>query len=118
MLNQICFVGIGGLLGAIARYWINVRFSKLGLFPTGTFLVNITGSFFMGILIGYGRLPHSISLLVGTGFLGTYTTFSTFNFELFLLKRNKMSFLFIIYLLSSYFLGLSAALIGYWLVLN
>ena len=115
MESQIWLVGLGGFLGAITRYWVNLTFTKNRLFPLGTFIVNITGSFLMGILIGNEWIPGSVTLLAGTGFLGAYTTFSTFTFELFLLKKNQQQFLFILYLISSYFLGFLLAGLGYWI---
>jgi CrcB protein len=108
-------VGLGGVFGAITRYWVNLTFSKNRLFPLGTLIVNLTGSFLMGILIGNEWISLSVSLLVGTGFLGAYTTFSTLHFELFLLKKNKRQFLLFLYLISSYFLGILLAGLGYWL---
>ena len=113
MYSQIWLIGLGGFFGAIARYVITVYFSKFKLFPLGTFFVNITGSFFMGILSANEWLSVSVNLLVGTGFLGAYTTFSTLNFELFMLKKNRRYALFIFYLVSSYCLGLLSAVIGY-----
>lgn len=113
MYSQIWLIGLGGFFGAITRYVITVYFSKFKLFPLGTFFVNITGSFFMGILSANEWLSVSVNLLVGTGFLGAYTTFSTLNFELFMLKKNKRYALFIFYLVSSYCLGLLSAVIGY-----
>lgn len=82
--------------------------------PLGTFIVNMSGSFLMGILSANGGLSISVSLLVGTGFLGAYTTFSTLNFELFMLKKNRRHVMFILYLVSSYCLGLLSAATGYW----
>ena len=76
-------------------------------------LARISFSFLMGMLSANGWLSLSVSLLVGTGFLGAYRTFSTLNFELLMLKKNKRCFLFILYLVSSYCLGLMSAAIGY-----
>lgn len=115
MINQIWLVGVGGFFGAAARYWVNRTFSKTKLFPLGTFLVNLTGSFLMGILVGTEWIPLSVSLLFGTGFLGAYTTFSTLNFELFLLNKNKQPFMFLIYLSSSYLAGILLAGLGFWI---
>ena len=105
MYNQIWLIGLGGFFGAITRYLVTIYFSRFKLFPLGTFFVNMTGSFFMGILSANGWLSISVSLLVGTGFLGAYTTFSTMNFELFSAKKNKRHVLFILYLISCYCLG-------------
>ena len=113
MVSQIWLIGIGGFFGAIARYFLNQYFSRYKLFPVGTFLVNTTGSFFVGLLLGIDWISDSTRVLVGTGFLGAYTTFSTFNFELFMLKRNRRQFQFILYFVSSYFFGILLAFLGY-----
>ena len=113
MVNQIWLVGLGGFLGAISRYFLNQYFLSFKLFPLGTFLVNITGSFFMGLLLGSDWIPDTIRILVGTGFLGAYTTFSTFNFELFMLKKNNRKFQFFFYVVSSYIFGILLAYLGY-----
>ena len=81
-------VGIGGFLGANARFlvgtWAGATFGTR--FPIGTFLVNISGSFLLGIVgtVILNRLvdkPDYLQLLLAVGFLGAYTTFSTFEFE-------------------------------------
>jgi CrcB protein len=85
-LANVVLVAIGGGLGAAARYlaglWIAAR---LGAgFPWGTFFVNVTGSFLIGIvlvLVDRGALPAEARLLLAVGFLGGYTTFSTFSYD-------------------------------------
>jgi CrcB protein len=81
-------VGIGGFLGANARFIVARLVGGLVEtgFPVGTFLINVSGSFLLGIVgtLGAQRLtPHSeaMRLALGVGFLGAYTTFSTFEFE-------------------------------------
>lgn len=81
-------VGAGGFLGANARYIVARAVGSLvdARFPLGTFVVNVSGSFLLGLLGGLlaGRLiPQSdnVRLAVAVGFLGGYTTFSTFEFE-------------------------------------
>ena len=79
----IILVSLGGFFGAISRYYVGQscrRFQKVD-FPFGTFIVNILGSFLLGVVIGC-ELTDSIYLLVATGFLGAFTTFSTFTLEL------------------------------------
>lgn len=83
---NVLLVGIGGGLGAAARYlmglWIAAR---LGAgFPWGTFFVNVTGSFVIGIvliLVERGALPAEARLFVAVGICGGYTTFSSFSYE-------------------------------------
>ncbi|MEH7277146.1 fluoride efflux transporter CrcB [Neobacillus vireti] len=118
MDNQLWLVGLGGFLGAISRYFLNQYFSEIKLFPLGTFLVNMTGSFFMGLLLGSNWISDNILLLVGTGYLGAYTTFSTFNVELLIFKKNKQEFQFFLYVISSYIFGILLAYLGYFITTN
>lgn len=79
-------VALGGFVGAPTRYLVD-RFVADRVesdFPLGTFLVNITGSFLLGLLTGLGiahHVPSPVEALVGTGFCGAYTTFSTWSYE-------------------------------------
>ncbi|MFK4998414.1 fluoride efflux transporter CrcB [Bacillus sp. N9] len=81
------YVGIGGISGAIVRFllgkWIAGKTDSV--FPFGTSIINITGSFLLGITAVL-HINHMITdwvwLLLGTGFLGAYTTFSTFGYEM------------------------------------
>ncbi len=88
--NQVMVVSIGGALGANARYWLSVVLAKWTgpRFPWATFTINITGSFAIGLLavVLSHRWPHQLwRLFVVVGFLGGYTTFSSFVFESFTL---------------------------------
>lgn len=82
-------VAVGGALGAVARYWISGWVSRIAapsLFPWGTLVVNVSGSFVLGLFIGataFGRLALSPNLrvFVAIGLLGAFTTFSTFAYE-------------------------------------
>jgi len=88
-LQKILIVGAGGFVGANARYWFGMwavqRFGNA--FPWATFLINISGSFLLGFLIVFlmARAPsaemQNLRLLLAVGFLGAYTTFSTFEYE-------------------------------------
>src|SRR4051795_8111862 len=83
---KVIVLSAGGALGVNARYWLGVWMSRWTSpqFPWATFTINVTGSFLIGLLtITVARwLPHpNFRLLVVTGFLGGYTTFSTFEFE-------------------------------------
>jgi CrcB protein len=89
-LQRALLVGIGGFLGANARYWIGAwagsRYGT-GALPWATLAVNVSGAFLLGFLLALiaGRVsPASeitLRLLLASGFLGAYTTFSTFEHE-------------------------------------
>ena len=80
-------VGIGGFIGAIARFWLGSYIGgRMGTrFPYGTFVINISGSFFIGLILTVlserTHLSPNWRYLVPIGFIGAYTTFSTFEYE-------------------------------------
>jgi fluoride exporter len=80
-------VGIGGFLGAIARFWVDgFVHRKMGTrFPYGTFIINISGSFLLGFIVTVlterTHLNPNWRYLIPIGFIGAYTTFSTFEWE-------------------------------------
>ena len=118
VLIQSLAVGAAGFLGALTRFgvaalfgrWINVRF------PLGTFVINITGSLFLGWFLTFigGRYPVSdtMRLAVATGFVGAYTTFSTFMWESSRLVDDGAGLEAIVYLLGSLLVGLLAVRLG------
>jgi len=79
-------VGLAGAVGAPLRYVVDTLVTDWagGEFPRGTLVVNLSGSFILGVLSGlaiYHGLSGTAKLIVGTGLVGAYTTFSTFSFE-------------------------------------
>ena len=85
-LSLFLVVAAGGFVGAPSRYLLDRAISGRieSDLPWGTFVINITGSLLLGFLTGLtlaGRLPEVGKALLGTGFCGAYTTFSTFTFE-------------------------------------
>jgi fluoride exporter len=84
MIGVLAWIGVGamGAAGAYARFSVTaaVTARRPGAFPWGTFVVNLTGGFALGVLTGAGVTGDAL-LVVGTGFLGGYTTFSTWMVE-------------------------------------
>lgn len=111
-------VGIGGFFGAIARYlvdrWISGRMG--GLFPYGTLAINVSGSFILGLFAAtiterWIVHPHW-RLLIGVGFVGAYTTFSTFGYETHQLMEEGSFGLALLNVLLSVTVGLIAVRFG------
>ena len=111
-------IGIGGVLGANARYLVSVWAARrIGAdFPYGTLIVNLSGSLLLGFLATgiVSRVVYEpeVQLLVSVGFLGAYTTFSTFAFESVGLVRRRAYVLATANVLGSTVLGLLGAWIG------
>lgn len=86
-MTRFLAVGAGGFLGAIARYAVGLLVARFwsGEFPLATFLINVSGSFVLGLFMALSGerlgLEPAWRLLVATGFVGAYTTFSTFEYE-------------------------------------
>ncbi|UCA47350.1 fluoride efflux transporter CrcB [Pseudochrobactrum sp. XF203] len=117
----IVFLGAG--IGGAARYGTGLllsRFSALTMFPLSTFAVNITGSLLMGLIIGYfsarGGLAESWKLLLTTGIMGGFTTFSAFSLETVLLMESGNIGTALVYILSSVILGAAALMAGLYLM--
>ena len=120
-------MALGGAAGALTRYgmglWItalNARFAWAA-FPLATLIINVSGSLLLGALltlVGRGLWPPELRLALGVGFLGAYTTFSTFSVDLdSLLLRGEWGRA-LLYLLGNVGLGMAAALAGRLLVLR
>jgi CrcB protein len=95
MIRELLLIGVGGFFGAIFRYLISgIIPVKFGI-PTGTFAVNLIGSFILGFLLYcslFAPIPTEYKLFIGTGFCGALTTFSTFSYETFVLVDEGLLF--------------------------
>ena len=105
-------IALGGFFGAISRFIISQNYSKNTVIPVSTLTVNLIGSLLLGILTGL-KLQSNVTLLLGTGFLGAFTTFSTLSFEMVKMMQSKQKNKCIIYLFSTYVGGISIAYIGF-----
>lgn len=102
-LSPFLLVGLGGFLGSIVRFAASSFLPRLLPFslPVGTLFVNMTGSFFLGWLMG-GHFTEKELLFLGTGVLGAFTTFSTFQLEVFQFIVKQQRALFILYTILTY----------------
>ncbi len=106
-------VCIGGFFGAMARYYLSNQISQRfqQSFPLGTFLVNLFGCFFIGVILNFD-ISDSVYLLIAIGFLGAFTTFATFAVEVVQLIEKKQYWLATLYIVSSGIFGISCTIIG------
>lgn len=116
--TKILAVAVGGSFGAVARYLINVSplnalFDK---FPLPTFLINVTGSFLIGLLLilltDKLEVNDNFRMAVIVGFLGAFTTFSTFEMEIYGLIRERYFITAFGYLLLSVIVGFGGLVAG------
>ncbi|NNE73276.1 MAG: fluoride efflux transporter CrcB [Acidimicrobiales bacterium] len=99
--GRLLWIMLGGMAGASLRWWVRDVVDTAGGFPTGTFLVNIIGSFLIGVVLHHRELTSSHRAAIGTGFCGGLTTFSTFAVELAEFRRADDLALGVGYLLAS-----------------
>jgi CrcB protein len=118
LIRDALLVGCGGFLGAVARYLVGAGVGRLwrGAFPLGTFVINVSGSFILGLfgtwVLTRGGFPQGLRLAVATGFVGAYTTFSTLEFEALGLFSRGRHALALGYVLGSLVAGFGAVALG------
>ena len=114
MIKNILLVGAGGALGSIARYLITCLFTYLSICSElATLLVNIVGSFIIGLLIPVSQSP--LYLLLAIGFCGGFTTFSTFSAQAFQMMQSGQRLSAIVYILASVLISIAFVLLGVYL---
>ena len=121
-MNSVLWIALGGAVGASSRHLIGLwamRMFGSGL-PWGTLIVNIAGSFAMGVFIEYLALrlqgSTELRLLIATGFLGGFTTFSAFSLEFALMWERGEIWWAAGYAIFSVVLSVSALFFGLWIV--
>ena len=120
-MEKILWISTGAVLGANLRYWIGdwaaQRFGSG--FPYGTMIINLTGSFLLGLIVSMSMenfiIDPRLRLLLTIGFLGSYTTFSTYAYESIALISQGQWGLGLFNLLGSSLLGALFAVLGIWL---
>ena len=108
----ISLIGLGTGSGALCRYLITTELKKHSGWPVATLLINLSGSLVLGFLFGLD-LPLFSYKILGIGFLGGYTTFSTFNVELTALLNSQQQRLALFYAAASYLGGLLFVWLGF-----
>ena len=124
-MKQLLLVGAGGAIGSVARYLAGIaviRFAGAG-FPFNTLLVNVVGSFIMGLLIAVllkldpqPALAADVRLFVAVGILGGFTTFSSFSADVAALWEREAHLACALYVLGSVALSIAAVFLGLYLV--
>lgn len=118
-MKHLLLIFLGGGVGSALRYVIGGYLnSSETQFYLGTFLVNIAGCLLLGFLVGLALKENSISyetsLLLGVGFCGGFTTFSTFGVEMFTLLREENYAMLFRYTAGSLVAGLLCVALGFW----
>lgn len=118
----VILLALAGGLGAAVRFVVDgfVRARLKTAFPWGTVIINISGSLLLGFLAGLvmrGQAPESLLLILGTGFLGGYTTFSTASLETIRLVQSGRTALAVINGLGTMAVSVVAAAVGVWISL-
>lgn len=115
---KVVVVMLGGALGSLLRYGLSV-YIPASSFPWATLLANIAACFILGMVTGLGHkqaLGNSWQLLLGTGFCGGFSTFSTFSKETWELGQHLAYWWSVAYVAASFLLGLLAFYLGLYLV--
>ena len=112
-MTRVALIGVFGAAGALTRLGISNAIDAR-TFPWATLLINVTGSFALGLLLTWGatRLSHDVGSALAIGFLGAYTTYSTFAVDVTILGDDGRMTAAGLYLAATVVLGIAAAAIG------
>jgi fluoride exporter len=119
MLKNFILIGLGGAAGSMLRYVVSLVVVSTR-FPLATLLVNIAGSFVIGLVLAFSAKNESFAaswkLFLATGICGGFTTFSAFSAENLQLLQTGKTGLSLLYMAASIVAGIGAALLGYKLI--
>lgn len=119
-IKYALITGAGSFIGGSARYLVSVAVqlaSKAG-YPISTFLVNVVGSFLIGLILSSWEqnvLSDSARIFLATGIMGGFTTFSSFSQEIMLMLRAGQTGPALLYITSSIVLGVISCILGYYI---
>jgi fluoride exporter len=117
-LQKYLFIAVGGALGSLARFWVgSMVANRFGTkFPYGTFVINMTACLIVGFSLVFLERRAEVNVawrfFIPIGFVGAYSTFSTFEWETFSSLQTGAFFLAAVYVALSFFLGLVAVWFG------
>lgn len=114
---EYLIVGIGGFFGSITRYGLGKYISERSDadIPVGTLIINVSGALLLGVVSMLYK-DGKLYLLMAEGFLGAYTTFSTFMYEGFNLFQDNEKKNAILYIIGTLFIGILGYILGIWIV--
>ena len=111
---RVALIAVAGAAGALTRYGVG---NAVGVrtFPWATLAINVIGSFLLGLLLqaAPGRLDDDVRVALGVGFLGAFTTFSTFSYETVTMLRDGRAGAAALYVAASVMAGIAAGALGY-----
>jgi CrcB protein len=116
-VTGLLLVAVGAAAGAPTRWWVDQQVQRrfAPVLPWGTFVVNVVGSFALGLLFSSGGLSSHAYLAVGVGFLGALTTFSSFAWETHRLAEDGAELMATVNVVGSVSGCLAAAALGWWI---
>lgn len=121
MIRNLLLVGLGGGIGSIARYALSLLMNSK-LFPYASLLVNVIGSFIIGVVFAMSiketGLSNNWKLFLATGICGGFTTFSAFSLENMGLLQSGRIGIALTYIIASIVLGIAATFLGYQLIIK
>jgi CrcB protein len=116
---MVWYIAVGSAIGGVSRYLVGGLTQRLlgGTFPVGTLLINVTGSFLLGLILRYGvetaTLTPEVRAFLTVGFCGGYTTFSAFSYETVALAEDGQWTRAALYVALSVGLSLLATFLGF-----